>query len=67
MEVHGLNGAAMISALKLSDSSNNKTKCILLATNNNAQIANSKQDFLLLKNSELMPSLNKAVQSILSI
>ncbi len=65
LELPGLNGSAMISALKLADCHNKYSRCILLTANDNLPLTIPTHDFILLKNSSLLPELNKLIQSII--
>jgi len=66
LELPGLNGSGMISALKLADSHNKESRCILLTANDNLPITIPTHDFVLLKNSKLLPELNKLIQTIIN-
>jgi CheY-like chemotaxis protein/HPt (histidine-containing phosphotransfer) domain-containing protein len=65
METPGLNGSALITALKLAVSANNTVKCILLTANQNLTLPNPEPDYLLLKNGKMMANLNAMVKSVI--
>lgn len=65
METPGLNGSALITALKLAVSANSNVKCILLTANQNLILPDPEPDFLLLKNGGMMANLNVMVKSVI--
>jgi len=65
METPGLNGSALITALKLTASADNKVKCILLTANQNLTLPDPGPDYLLLKNGNMMANLNAMVKSVI--
>ena len=65
MEMPGLNGSALIAALKLAVSTNTDVKCILLTANQSLSLPKPEPDFLLLKNATMLSNLNAMIKTIL--
>jgi CheY-like chemotaxis protein len=67
LEMRGLNGSALIAALKLTDGPNKRMHCILLTANETLIVSQPEPDFRLLKNAEMLTSLDQLVGQIFKI
>lgn len=65
-EVSSLNGLALMSALRASDSPNRKIKTILLTSRAPHDISGIRPDYIIGRNAELAESLPQAVQEIVT-